>query len=481
MLVLFFSCEKRNFYEDSNATLRFSTDTLSFDTVFTSIGSATLNFRVYNPYKQDIEINDIHLEGGSGSNFRINIDGSPELSVSNKLLRGQDSMYIFVDVNVDPKDDNLPFLIDDHIVFNTNGKEQKVLLQAYGQEAFHISLKTWEDSIIISNDPIAYGIYFSNDTIFTAQKPYYIHDDLVVDAALVLEAGARLFIEKNKSIYVFGSLQSNGTAEAPVLLRGARLDKIPDYDNLSYDKVPGQWGVLALQKTSTNNHLTHTNIRNGLIGLYLDSLANTVTLNNCRIENMTSAALISRCSSIEANNCLFANCEQYLFAANGGSSYDFTHCTFGNYYSWATRKNPSVVLTNYYISGNTIYPYPLDNATFTNCIIDGTQNGELSLSNKDSEGTLIPGDFNYHFDHCLVNVDTKEIDTTDVNFKNTLWNKDPLFIEPRSDWNFHPDTLSPVIDQGIITSLTSDINEKPYINAPDIGAFEFAGAKKEDD
>lgn len=486
LLATLFSCEKRSYYTDGNATLGFSSDTVSFDTVFTSIGSATLNFKVRNPYDEDLEINSIYLAGGAASNFRINIDGAPELNVENKLLRAKDSMYIFVDVNVDPMDKSLPFRLEDQIVFNTNGKEQKVILQAYGQDAYHIKLGEWGDigyQTDIQTGDTTFFVLLNNDTTLKADKPYYVHHSLAVNlnTELILEAGVQFFIEKDKSIYILGSIKSNGTVDRPVEFRGHRLDNLlPD---TPYEKVPGQWGVIALQSKSFDNSFTHTHIRNGLIGLYVDSISVNenpkVTLKNCRIENMTSAAIYSIYGEIEAENSLFANCEQYIFGASAGGIYSFTNCTFANYYSWASHNDPSVVLTNYYIYDREIIPIPLIKADFTNCIIDGTASSELSLSYKDDSGNDIAADFNYSFDHCLLKTDISELDTNDVRFTEVLWNKNPLFIEPREDWDFHPDTLSPVIDMGRVTHLTSDINEIPYTNAPDLGAFEFAGAAEQ--
>lgn len=461
-------------------------DTVSFDTVFTTIGSATLRFTVHNTYDEDLEVNSINLVGGAGSNFRINVDGAPELSVENKLLRAQDSMYIFVDVNVDPRDESLPFLLEDYIAFNTNGKEQKVILQAYGQDAYHIKLGEWGDIGYQTDDETGDTTFFvllNNDTTLKADKPYYLHNSMAIgpDAEMILEAGVRFFIEKDKSIYILGSLKSKGTLDAPIEFRGHRLDNY--FPDIPYDKVPGQWGVIALQRRSYDNEFTHTHIRNGLIGLYVDSLSVNenpkVKIKNCRIENMTSAAIYSFYGDIEAENSVFSNCEQYIFGASAGGKYKFTNCTFANYYTWASHNDPSVVLTNYYIYNSEVIPIPLVQADFINCIIDGTAQSELSLSNKDDNDNIIDADFNFSFDHCLLKTDISEVDTNDVRFTAVIWNKDPLFIEPREEWNFYPDTLSPVIDMGRTTHLTSDINEIPYTNEPDLGAFEFAGSSEE--
>ena len=77
--ILFFvvviSCEKDELNTSPTASLHFSSDTILFDTVFTTIGSATQYFTVKNPYNESIRISSIRLAGGSNSSYRLNIDG----------------------------------------------------------------------------------------------------------------------------------------------------------------------------------------------------------------------------------------------------------------------------------------------------------------------------------------------------------------------------------------------------------------------
>lgn len=477
-----FSCENNSFNTDRNATLEFSTDTVTFDTIFSEIGSTTLHLMVYNTYDDDLEINSIFLEGGAASEFRINIDGSPDELIENKLLRANDSMYIFVEVTIDPLDKSLPFLVEDNIVFNTNGAEQRVVLEAYGQDAHHITLGKWANkgyTLDAENQDTIWFVLIDKDTTLTSDKPYFLHDDLFIneDTKLTLEPGTQFFIQSKKTIYIAGSIHANGTIDAPILFRGHRSDDV--YEGLSYDKIPGQWGTISLQPTSKDNIFTHTNIRNAINGLSIYSLSTTnsvdVKVKNCRIENMTGSAVLCFDGNVESENSLFANCGTYLFGTVGGS-HDFTNCTFGNYYDTSidkkNRTEPSIVITNIYPDGETAAP--IERANFTNCIIDGSSTEELSLL----QSAEVISEFNFNFDHCLIKTKVEKIDTNDVRFNEVIWNKDPLFINPKEDWNFYPDTLSPVIDYGIDTHLKSDITETSYTLSPDLGAFEFTKAKE---
>ena len=70
--IFLFSCNPDDLYETSpDSKVQFSNDTIIFDTVFTSIGTATRNLRVYNPYSRTIKISEIRLAGGKpGSQFK---------------------------------------------------------------------------------------------------------------------------------------------------------------------------------------------------------------------------------------------------------------------------------------------------------------------------------------------------------------------------------------------------------------------------
>ncbi|MDP4586890.1 MAG: hypothetical protein NWS86_01825, partial [Flavobacteriales bacterium] len=85
VLVAFFSsCKKDEVTTDPNALLNFSADTVLFDTVFSTIGSTTQLLKVYNQNDQAISISNIQLEGGNNSMYRINVDGTPGVSFSDR-------------------------------------------------------------------------------------------------------------------------------------------------------------------------------------------------------------------------------------------------------------------------------------------------------------------------------------------------------------------------------------------------------------
>src|SRR5204862_807932 len=91
---------------------------------------------VYNNNNQPIRTN-IRL-AGSTTNFRINVNGLPGRSFNDVEIRANDSIWIFVEVTVDPNTATLPYVLSDSIVFETNGNVQDVKLAAWGQNAHFI-------------------------------------------------------------------------------------------------------------------------------------------------------------------------------------------------------------------------------------------------------------------------------------------------------------------------------------------------------
>ena len=135
--VSFLSCKKDKLLTDPSATIAFSQDSILFDTVFTTIGSTTRQLKVYNHNKQKINLSSVRLEQGQSSNFIISIDGSSGKQTSDVEILAQDSIYIFIQVNVNPTSQNSPLIIQDRILFDVNGNQQFVALEAWGQDAYY--------------------------------------------------------------------------------------------------------------------------------------------------------------------------------------------------------------------------------------------------------------------------------------------------------------------------------------------------------
>jgi hypothetical protein len=70
-LLMMDGCHKEQF--STKGALSFSTDTLTFDTVFTTLGSTTQSFLIHNTQSKSLNISDIKLMQLAGTQFRIAI------------------------------------------------------------------------------------------------------------------------------------------------------------------------------------------------------------------------------------------------------------------------------------------------------------------------------------------------------------------------------------------------------------------------
>ena len=185
------SCNKTVFYSSEN--LSFSADTVVFDTVFTTIGSTTKQFKIYNNDNKTITVEQIELMGGSASPFRINVDGVSGTNHANFEIEGNDSLFVFVEVTLDPNNGILPMIIEDSVRFRTNGTDQYVLLIAYGQDAyFHYS----DFSI-----PNGAGLDL-NSGVWPNDKPHVILNVAIIDSAtsLTIQQGTDIYLRRSRPL-----------------------------------------------------------------------------------------------------------------------------------------------------------------------------------------------------------------------------------------------------------------------------------------
>jgi hypothetical protein len=460
-----FSCKKDKLLSDPSAKLEFSSDTLLFDTVFTTVGSTTYQLIVHNNNSGKLNISKIRLAGGTTSAFRINIDGVATTEADDVEIEANDSLYIFVKVTVDPNNSNSPLVITDSIMFETNGNLQQVQLVAWGQDAYYHVPKYPEEHPFYSLSSI-----INYDTAWSNDKPHVVYGYLIVDSAytLTIPEGTRIYMHNNAILWVYrdGSLKVEGSLGNPVVFQGDRLEPY-------YKDVPGQWGRIWIMRGSKNT-IDNAIIKNGIVGIHVDTLPDNcnepaLKISNTIIENMSAAGMLLQGSWVDAENCVIANCGQYGVILNIGGKYDFRHCTICNYWTYNTRQTPSLVLNNWYedVYGNTQLR-DLTKAYFGNCIIYGSLSEELLLDSV--SGAL----FKYNFDHCLLKT---EVSTSDANhFSNCLVNSEPAFNNISSN-DYSLTSSSAVIDKGlpgIALDIPFDILRHNRTNdaAPDLGAYE---------
>ena len=150
MIVILQSCKSDLEVTNSpDAKLEFSTDTVLFDTVFTSVGSVTKRIKIYNRNKSAINISKIDLiDSTSFAKYRLNIDGFAGNHLRDIEIPAQDSIFGFIEMTVKAgaSSSNNPFFVGEQLTFETNTNVQKIEVLAFGQNAHF-----FVDSILTGN------------------------------------------------------------------------------------------------------------------------------------------------------------------------------------------------------------------------------------------------------------------------------------------------------------------------------------------
>lgn len=479
------SCRKDFTTIPSFGNLEFSRDTVFLDTVFTNIGSATYNLKVYNRSNDPITIPQISLENGTSSNYRLNVDGIPGKQFENIDILANDSIYVFVETTIDFGLVSNP-LYTDRILFDNGNNQQDVDLVTLVQDAHFIypgkdpiSMKI--DSLTLDGQPTSIKGRFLNDTelTFTNQKPYVIYGYGAVPAnkTLTIEAGAKVYFHANSGLIVDkdATLKVNGTLNEKVTFEGDRLE-------FAFDRVPGQWGTVWMRAGSKENEVNHLQLKNSVIGFLVDSIGTastpTLKIQNSEIYNSANFGILGRETHIEGSNVVIGNAGQTSFAGTIGGTYNFNYSTFANYWSNSLRTLPAVLVNNFFTYQNdagqdVIETRDLHQATFTNCIISGNNNVEFVLDKVDG------GAFNYSVNNCLIQFDdvnnsyenNAELDFSNANYSSIILNGNPNFKDTSMS-EFIIGQESEAINKAMPNSITEDILGVSRMPNPDIGAYQ---------
>lgn len=456
--ITFNSCRKISFIDDASAMLSFSRDTVKFDTVFTSVGSATRSFKIYNTYNQNIRISSLKLAGGSTSVFRMNVDGVSGVEFTDIEIPPDDSIYVFVEVTIDPNSNALPYVVEDSIFFVTNNNQQQVQLVAWGQNAI------FYDGVVIC------------DEVWDNTLPYVIYNSILVDTlcTLTINEGCRIYMHGGSSFYVLGTLKVLGTKDSIVKFEGDRLESF-------FNEIPGQWEGISLLRSSKNNEIKYASIKNSnygiLVGLqttnpdinsYLGDVSQPdLILENTSIFDCALSGLLAVNAVMEVTNCLIYNIGENNVALASGGDYIFKHCTFANYGSaYLSHRSAILSISDFISFGGPAVVNDLQQADFTNSIIYGNilEGKEINISN-DGGATV----FNYNFNHSILRTEL-----TDPNFIDCMINLDPKF-ESIGERNYYPDSLSIAVNATIDIGVTEDLTgaQRPFpATLPDIGCYE---------
>lgn len=449
--------------------LSFSHDTVFFDTVFTSTGSSTHRIMVYNRNKNALNISRISMQ--SGQYFHINADGENDMSrLRDITVRGGDSLFLFVRVNIDPQDKNSPVLVEDDITFSVSDRLQSIHLQAYGQNVERM------------RDPS--GLIVKENLTLTNEKPYVIYDTLAVKGLLTIQAGAMLYMHTGAMLCAYGDVVANGTREAPIVVRGDRTDRL--FDSVPYRVASGQWnGIYLLHdqaETCPTYQMNYVEILSGTVGLYAQSTSVSprpmLTFSNGRIHNHSMYGMILQNIDAEVVNTEISNCASYCVYLSGGKQ-RFIHNTIASYFGYPytninihnqfSRDDVAAVYIN-----NINKETASTEATFKNCIITGARKSNLLVATPLAQhyGGAVEG--NYLRADSLPTAFAQHnvyATPTDTVFRNIYYH-----VGEYKYFDFRLDSVSPARGIGdSLTAVTYPIDRLGHKRKahPDAGCYEY--------
>lgn len=446
------SCKKDSFIDSPEASLGTSADTLKYDTVFTTTGSVTKSFKIFNNNNQKLRLGRVKLMGGTASAYKMNVDGVATVEASNIEIAANDSIYVFVSVNINPTSTNLPFIVSDSILINYNGNNRYVQLQAFGQNANFL-----RNRVLTGNN------------VWNNNLPYVILGSLRIDttASLTIQPGCRIYSHANAPFIVDGTLTVNGTKTDSVVFAGDRLDA-------EYKDLPSGWPGIYFRGQSKDNVLRFAVIKNAYQAIAAEKPSPNanpkVTLHQCIIDNAFNAGILAMNSSLSVDNSLISNCGSNVSLSYGGN-YNFTHCTVAAYSNfYINHKEPVLKVTDYAFENGSTVTANLS-AVFRNCIFwgDGGFVGDELLVGK--QGT---GSFSVLFDHSLYRGATPGNSVFTACIQNIEPSFDTIDVYKKLyDFRITKNPSAPGIDKGVATGFLFDLdNKNRNVNLPDIGCYE---------
>lgn len=469
---------EENFVTGTDVNLRFELDTLRFDTVFTQVGSATRILKIYNEGSEPIKLDKVEVQGMTGVEFSINVDGTQGPVVEDVVIWDNDSIYVFVEVYVDPTEpeETSPFIVEDRLIVTTGSREQSVVLEAMGQNANYVNgLNRGVPFLLSCNGGTAQ---------WEPTLPYVIYGEMFIDdCTLEILAGARVYIHggiaRNEQFGIFndgfiftlpnGSLRILGEPGNEVIVQTDRLEA-------PYQDEPGQYLGLIFGAQSTGNRIQHAQILHGIQGVIVDSLAEA-SFENVTIAYTLGSAISGRNATVSVKNSLFHSNFGHAVQFIQGGRLTMQHVTVANY---GTDRS-ALALQNFECfnedcSENVVVPMV---ANITNCILSGSRNDEVIF--VDATERMQPAFFNVNIANSVVRV--QDLLTASQGryadfFERyctgcyNLLPRDPLYISIDED-DYHLDSLSVAKNLGtILPGLELDLDGVMRETAADAGAFE---------
>lgn len=408
-----------SFTVSTGARLSFSEDTIRFDTLFSTVPSATQTFWVRNESSDGIRILTARLERNNQSGYRVNVDGTYLDPVGSDFeVRKGDSILVFVEVTTRENRLEEPQLVEDNLIFTLeSGVEQRVNLRTYSWDAQKLTdLVIRQDTVIESLVPIivyGQGIRVEQGATLTLRNTeFYFHDGAGIDAL------------------------GNVMAEK-CLFRGDRLDRMFSY--LPYDRVSGQWRGINLSSSDGYNLFTDCEIRNAVDAVVCDST--TLYLYNTVVHNSSGEGLSARHSTVVVDYCQFSNTFGDCLGLFGCEA-SIQHSTLAQFYPFSANRGFALHFVN------TELPMAL---VCTNTLVTGYADDVVLGEVADT--TVV---FDYRFADCLLRTPKVE---DEERFERIIWETPKDSVQGKQHfrtvdednlyYDFALDSISPAFQNGI--------------------------------
>lgn len=427
---IFVGCESEYSTPSNTNALVFSSDTISFDTLFVGDRSETYALKLYNKSDKNVRIDQILLEGGEDSPYSVNIDGNAQHAISDVEIAAKDSLYIFIEINC-PEFSEAYRNITDKITLRVGNLTKNSIIQTY-----------------VQNVNILNNMTIEHNTTLNSTLPYRILGELKVadNATLTITPGTKLYMAQGARIEVFGSIVASGEPDKRITIHSDRLTSF-------YDDVPAQWDYLCINK-SANAYLRCVDISNARYALQADSTA-TVNIDGSTLRDASVNLILSRFADISVLNSLLYNCGKAIIE-DQASNIDIIHSTISNHFTWEYRNTPALNL----LPCDTIY----GNILIANSIIEGNLKNELECK---SDKLIV--------ENCAITVEKNNILENDPRYQNCISTRKINFVNLK-EHDYHLSASSEAIGMG--DSKYSDICPYDFegvlrdTSAPTIGVYE---------
>lgn len=451
LFIIFSSCEPEeekviSFAEDN---IYFSTDTVQFDTLLTGTALEVSNISkrliAYNTNSKAVQFSSIRLAGGTSSPYQLFINGTQTDALSNVTLFGGDSLLLLVSIQNAPQNKDLPYLVKDSILFQSNGVQKDVKLIAYGQDAIYINKG-----------------YLPCDQVWEAGKAYVLKDTVWVpeNCILSITKGAKIYFNNNAALMVEGTLNAIGDTEDRIIFSNSRLD---------LKNQLGLWAGIHFLPSSRKNTILFSNIRNSDTAISLkivddDSLPDLV-IGNSIIENTAGPGIFATNSDLYVYNSLINNSTGNVIEHVGGGNYTYEHCTVVNYATLGFSSQSPVAFFSNLVIEEEEANY-LDVKLYNNIIWSG---GNLSYKTDLFFDTLAGNSaVDLGFNLIRSTEAFQEVSNSLVSIENDFPDFVGIF-----QFNYQIDSVSPAINAGKQLNFLIDLEGNERDSLPDIGAYEY--------